>query len=159
MLDGLPHAAGLRQPRSDSTNTRPVMALALFARCRSPRSKKKLGKRTRHFVKFGLTGLGRPPRPALLPHGAIAPDRHPLILDGLAVTFYLVFKEPEPLRPSPLASRPSRDEPFKLTELAPTVSRLFLAWPMVARPAPAVRRGIAPGGQKPRNRAVRRRSS
>jgi hypothetical protein len=46
---------------------------------------------------------------------AIEPDRHPLILDGLAVTFYLVFKEPALLVHPPSASQPPSGEPFKLT--------------------------------------------
>jgi hypothetical protein len=46
---------------------------------------------------------------------AIEPDRHPLILDGLAVTFYLVFKEPTYSLTARLSRRPSEGEPFKLT--------------------------------------------
>jgi len=37
------------------------MALALFARC-PPLAPEGARGVTRHFVKFGLTGLGRPPR-------------------------------------------------------------------------------------------------
>jgi hypothetical protein len=46
----------------------------------------------------------------------IEPDRHPLILDGLAVTFYLVFKEPALRVRRCRALQPSTGEPFKHTE-------------------------------------------
>src|SRR5215218_10437400 len=89
--------------RSDSTNTRPVMALAL-----SPMPALSM------FRKAPTPGLlsslddwPRPTTPLRCYWSrAIEPDRHPLILDGLAVTFYLVFKEPVLLVRLPLASRP-----------------------------------------------------
>jgi hypothetical protein len=61
----------------------------------------------------------------LLPPGTVLPDRHPLILDGLAVTFYLVFKEPTVRVHRSLASQPSNGEPFKLIEAAYSVSSLI----------------------------------
>jgi len=118
MLDGLPHAprplfrAGKAAMRSDSTNTRPVMALAL-----SPMPTPSM---FREAPTPGLlSSLDDWPRPTTprryYERWAIEPDRHPLILDGLAVTFYLVFKEPVLLVHPPSASQPSLGEPFKLT--------------------------------------------
>jgi hypothetical protein len=57
----------------------------------------------------------------------IEPDRHPLILDGLAVTFYLVFKEPTVRAHRPSATQPSKGEPFKHIEAAWRQSRLNFA--------------------------------
>jgi hypothetical protein len=66
-----------------------------------------------------LSSLDDWPRPTTPPRcywsRAIEPDRHPLILDGLAVTFYLVFKEPVLLVHPQSASQPPSGEPFKLT--------------------------------------------
>ena len=62
---------------------------------------------------------------------AIEPDRHPLILDGLAVTFYLVFKEPVlPVHPPP-AAWPSSGEPFKLTNPPTSCQALIPASPEI----------------------------
>ena len=118
MLDGLPHATDpafrrRRNPsRSDSTNTRPVMALALSP---MPTPSMFRGAPTPGL----LSSLDDGPWPTTpfrcYWNRAIEPDRHPLILDGLAVTFYLVFKEPACLRPPSAALRPSNGEPFKLT--------------------------------------------
>ena len=122
MLDGLPHANGCSHSRSDSTNTRPVMALALSPMPTLP-----------IFRKAPTPGLlsslddwpwPTTPRRCYC-REAIEPDRHPLILDGLAVTFYLVFKEPVLLVRLPLASRPSSGEPFKLTNPPRPVSSLY----------------------------------
>jgi hypothetical protein len=132
MLDGLPHAP--RPPlrtrktgtRSDSTNTRPVMALAL-----SPMPTPSM---FREAPTPGLlSSLDDWPRPTTprrcYQREAIEPDRHPLILDGLAVTFYLVFKEPVLLVRPPSASQPSSVEPFKLTNPPSSCQALISAFP------------------------------
>jgi hypothetical protein len=109
--------------RSDSTNTRPVMALAL-----SPMPAPSMFRARRHQAL--LSSLDDWPQPTTPLRcywsRAIEPDRHPLILDGLAVTFYLVFKEPVLLVHPPPASRPSSGEPFKLTN-PPTPCQPFIA--------------------------------
>jgi len=150
--------------RSDSTNTRPVMALAL-----SPMPAPSM---FREAPTPGLlSSLDDWPRPttprSCYSREAIEPDRHPLILDGLAVTFYLVFKEPAlPVHPSP-ASQPSSGEPFKLTNPPTSCQALISALPeMSSRPSAgppalafAVRRDSTPmelstlGGRRVASRA------
>jgi hypothetical protein len=119
--------------RSDSTNTRPVMALAL-----SPMPTPSMFREApTPGLLSSLDDWPRPttPRSCYL-REAIEPDRHPLILDGLAVTFYLVFKEPVlPVHPPP-ASRPSSGEPFKLTNRPISCQALISALPeMSSRPS------------------------
>ena len=70
---------------------------------------------------------------------AIEPDRHPLILDGLAVTFYLVFKEPVLLVHPPSASQPSSGEPFKLTNPPISCQPLISGLPEILEPLVARR--------------------
>jgi len=119
--------------RSDSTNTRPVMALAL-----SPMPTPSMFREApTPGLLSSLDDWSRPttPRSCYL-REAIEPDRHPLILDGLAVTFYLVFKEPVlPVHP-PLATQPSSGEPFKLTNPPTSCQALISALPeMSSRPS------------------------
>jgi len=83
---------------------------------------------------------------------AIEPDRHPLILDGLAVTFYLVFKEPVLLVHPPPASQPSLGEPFKLTNPPISCQALISAFSRVSSlptathdPQSVLRRESTPG--------------
>ena len=108
--------------RSDSTNTRPVngSCVVLDATPSMFREAPTPG------LLSSLDDWPRPttPRGIAATREAIEPDRHPLILDGLAVTFYLVFKEPAlPVHP-PLASQPSTGEPFKHTDPPHLVSSL-----------------------------------
>jgi len=143
MLDGLPHAQpgpllrGSLDTRSDSTNTRPVMALAL-----SPMPTPSMFREApTPGLLSSLDDWPRPttPRRCYL-REAIEPDRHPLILDGLAVTFYLVFKEPVLLVHPPLASQPSSGEPFKLTNPPTSCQALIPASPRFSSsPAGVVR--------------------
>ena len=136
--------------RSDSTNTRPVMALALSPMPTPPMFRKA----PTPGLLSSLDDWPRPttPRSCYL-REAIEPDRHPLILDGLAVTFYLVFKEPVlPVHPPP-ASQPSSGEPFKLTNPRPPCQALISAFPGVpSRPF-----DVAPfdrGGRRGRSSCV-----
>ena len=93
MLDGLPHAPDFshdsRSPsRSDSTNTRPVDGSCVVRPMSHPEG-------CAPGISSSLSDWPRPTTPLRSYWSeTIEPDRHPLILDGLAVTFYLVFKEP-----------------------------------------------------------------
>ena len=122
--------------RSDSTNTRPVMALAL-----SPMPTPSM---FREAPTPGLlSSLDDWPWPTTprrcYCREAIEPDRHPLILDGLAVTFYLVFKEPALLVHPPSASQPSSGEPFKLTNPPISCQPLISGLPEILEPLVARR--------------------
>ena len=149
MLDGLPHANGCSHSRSDSTNTRPVMALAL-----SPMPTPSMFREApTPGLLSSLDDWPRPttPRRCYL-REAIEPDRHPLILDGLAVTFYLVFKEPVLLVHPPPASQPSLGEPFKLTNPPTSCQALISAFSRVSSlptathdPQSVLRRESTPG--------------
>jgi hypothetical protein len=111
-----PRRTGTTHPRSDSTNTRPVMALALFARCHPPRPLLRADDATAPGISSSLSDWPRPTTPPRCYwSGTVEPDRHPLILDGLAVTFYLVFKEPACSLARRWSRRPPKGEPFKLT--------------------------------------------
>jgi hypothetical protein len=72
------------------------MALALLVPV-APRRPRKATAPRPGFVKL-MDGSHRTP-PARLAAHRPCPTGHPLILDGLAVTFYLVFKEPASPRP------------------------------------------------------------
>jgi hypothetical protein len=128
MLDGLPHASGWFHSRSDSTNTRPVMALALFARCPLPE-----GSVTRHFVK-----LVDWPRPTI-PRGIAATRNHrtrPPPADTRRACCHVLssFQRTRVARPLASAAKPSKGEPFKLTN-PPTVCQGLISPAHASYPA------------------------